>query len=47
MASCSKSECCDAMASLDNVLASHILDWICSEGFDKVMEAKFNGVCHA
>ena len=32
----SNSECYDAMASLDDVLAPHILDRIYSEGFDKV-----------
>ena len=35
-ASYSNSECYDAVASLDDVLAPHILDRIYSEGFDKV-----------
>ena len=35
MALYSNGECYDAMASLDDVLAPHILDWIHSESFDK------------
>ena len=48
MASHSNSECYDAMASLDDGLATNILDWIYSEGFDeatildKVLEAILN-----
>jgi len=46
----SYSECYNAIASLDDVLAPHILDWIYSEGFDEaiipnnVPEAILNGV---
>ena len=33
----SYSECYDAMASSDNVLTPHSLEWIYNEGFDNVM----------
>ena len=36
MASYSLSECYDAIAGVDDVLAPYILDWIYSEGFDEV-----------
>jgi len=32
------------MASIDDVLAPHILNWISSEDFDEVMEAILDGV---
>ena len=38
------SECYDAMASLDDVLALHILDCIYRKDFEKVVEAILNGV---
>ena len=50
MPSYSNSECYDTMASLDDALVPHILDWIYSEGFDEVtitdgvLEAILNSV---
>ena len=44
------SECNNTMASLDDVLAAHVLDWIYNDGFeevtipDEVPEAILNGV---
>ena len=40
----SNNECYDIMASIDDVLAPHILNWISSEDFDEVMEAILDGV---
>jgi len=40
MALHSNSECYAAMASLDDVLVSHILEWIYCEGFDKIRPEK-------